>query len=905
MKCLRPVLLLGVFTLGGNAGCGDVLPTPGVYDPHPEPPATLRDVALIDDDVAFTQPYVPGHRTTMDGRIALRVQGGPPGTERLAQNLSFYLFAPERLEAPILPGPPGPEILATLQPWDVPFPPALDPSVNRLGHHAICDPTTEFPMDGERTNPYPCGPENEHDCYDITVINSTSVGLKTQLWGTDATVEVGLPKTVDAEIVDITLGTPVAGGSIPYTAEFTEPAVTADGRLLTGRLGRFPRDWTNPETGETLTRPYDLAYFQLPEDAEPCDVTGWTVFHPVSHAPYDPRMVGQYGMAAYPFRDTEGALIPDGEDMGGTYPWVDREATNVFMTGVHGRIVEQSHEQYPRVCVTEGCETFSENVDWDRGFMVGGLWTHGKMVHLDGLINNIDWAVGVTPQSHWMVDMYRDSGGGMTDVRFGSGRFVPEARDGSGSYPEGYTHNANIMDSLQNLHTWQASSFPVTPRDVVWVMSSGVATDEIAFDDLLDPNAFIVSNMQASITQLYDEEGQSMSIPHHHNGQVRELNGAVLIAASYDLLPEEQEEIHLQNGATSLRWSVPAYGRVEAGTGRIEPVALGGIKGRGFWLSGTNEVRYSVPQQPRSVRDVPWTLGIYVDPRYDDSEVHTLFTWPDGSRVRLLGRSVLQYVVDDKQVHAVSLPLTEGWMHLGWQIEAGNETVTFLLDGMALDSWTSDTPLFEMTTGDFVVGQAGEVAWGFRGWIDNLVVLAHAVNPEVACNHAGGTLIRVEQGDWATRSYLTPRWAHDEIAAAAGEALGARYACFADHSEDYAAHLGNLPEGAVGVRDAVNFPEGPIRAGQPRPDSSENAFCMSCHTSEGQDALGLDALSYQTGLNAEDDPRRQPLQPPRRVFGNIPAGWIPPGPGPGSPLEATQAPNEGLIIDHWVLAPAE
>ena len=32
---------------------------------------------------------------------------------------------------------------------------------------------------------------------------------------------------------------------------------------------------------------------------------------------------------------------------------------------------------------------------------------------------------------------------------------------------------------------------------------------------------------------------------------------------------------------------------------------------------------------------------------------------------------------------------------------------------------------------------------GFRGWIDELVVLAHAPNVEVACNHARGTLVEV------------------------------------------------------------------------------------------------------------------------------------------------------------------
>jgi hypothetical protein len=47
--------------------CSQVLLTTPAYDPHPQTPRILRDVATVDDDVAYTAPYVPGHRTTMDG----------------------------------------------------------------------------------------------------------------------------------------------------------------------------------------------------------------------------------------------------------------------------------------------------------------------------------------------------------------------------------------------------------------------------------------------------------------------------------------------------------------------------------------------------------------------------------------------------------------------------------------------------------------------------------------------------------------------------------------------------------------------------------------------------------------------------------------------------------------------
>jgi hypothetical protein len=872
------------------------------YDPDPEQPTILRDVAMIDDEVEWTHPFVPGHRTTMDGRVAIRVQGGTDDVPPLNTSLSFFLFVPERIDEPILPGPKGVRILADTEPVYVEFPPALDPEITRLGHHAICDPTQEFAVPGEKTNPYVCGPDTLDDCYDLVIISSTTPNLGAQLWGTPVTVEVSDPKTPQAKIVDVTMGEPVAGAYIPFTTEWTEPAVTVDGRLLTGRWGRFPREWTNPETGETLMRNYDLAYSVLPEDAEPCDVTAWTAFHPLSHAPYDPQMVGKYGLAAYPFRDTEGEPIPDGEDMGGTYPWVDREGANVFMAGVHGRISEQSESKYPRRCVHEGCDALVENVDFDRGYMVAGLWTHGKQVHLDGLINSIDWAVGITPEAHWWVDLYTDGAGEPVPVRFGSGRFIEQFRP-VGPYPAGYTHNANVLDSLQNLPNWRPQARPVTPRDVVWVMSTGVGTDEIAFDDLLDPAALIVSNMQASITQLYSQSGQSLAIPHHHNGQVRTLNG-IGIAATYDLDPELDDEIHVQNGATTLSWQVPAYGSVEAGTARVEPVALGGVEGRGLWLSGNAAIRYTFPEQagPAAIDDEDATIGIFVDSRAASDEARELLRFPDDTGVILRGDAVI-YVRGSEVLHEVQLPASEGWVHLGWRLRDGHRSVTLLNDGFPLDRFEAATPVFSFAAGDLVVGRHSDAWTGFRGWIDNFVVLAHDLNPEVACNHARGTLVELQEA--ADASLLAdaeqyPDWAHAEIALAAGS-TEARFVCVHDHSADYAAHRANLPANTRSLREAINFPEGPLKAGVPRPDSSSNEFCLSCHTAEGRGGLGLDALVAAPNTVAEHDPRRQPSQPPRRVFGNIPAGWIPPGAGPGSPAQASQAPAEGLLIDPWVL----
>lgn len=869
---------------------------PVEYDARILPPAILRDVSMVDDEHRWKNPFVPGLRTTQDGRVALRVQGGPT-------TLSFYLFTPESQDAPIVSGPPGLQMMADPEPVQVVLPPAAEPGVYRVGHHTICEPTHDFAQPGERPNPYACGPGLANDCYDVHVISSVSVSLiELYMWGTPVTIEVEHPKTPDASIVRVELGTPVRGMFIPDAPEWAEINVTTDGRLLTGRLGGAPRDWTNPNTGETIRGSYDLVYSVLDEGKDPCDVTGWTTVYPMSHAPFDPNMA-RYGLAAYPFRDTEGRPIADGDDMAGSYPWVDREGTTLFMTAVPGTITEQSHTAFPRRCAIpgSGCETDRYDQDYDRGMLVAGLWTHGKLVHVDSMLNNLDWSVGMSPEDHWMVDLYSDEDGDPVSVRFGSGR-------GSRSNAPGDPGNVNIIDSLQNLHNHRVAARTITPRDVVWVMSTGAHTDEVVFDDFLDPRAFIVSNMQASITPVF-EGSFSTGVPWHHNGQHRDLVGLDFLPIPLRYNPLDHaivHDIHIQNAATTMDFAVPAYGLVSAGTGRTEPAALGGFYGRGFWLDGSNRIEYPIAAASEDIGG-DWYVGLFVDARATDGASRSLLSFPDGSSIRLVGRETLQYVVGRTVRREVPIPPhASGFLHLGWHVRRDNTEITLLVDGFAIDRFRPGRSFFGVEEGSLIVGRGpdlarGERDAGFRGWIDEFKVLAHDLDPEVACNHAAGTLVQVDGPTLAGLASLYPDWAHAEVAAAAGRPAGPDFACFHDYTRDHAANLANVPADAESIRADILFPEGPLMAGAPRPDSSTNAFCLSCHSASGTGPMGLAALEYRPGVLLEDDPRRQPHQPPRRVFGNIPANWIPAGEGPGSPGTASVAPVEGALVDRWIL----
>ncbi|MBK7975137.1 MAG: hypothetical protein IPK07_18270 [Deltaproteobacteria bacterium] len=347
------------------------------------------------------------------------------------------------------------------------------------------------------------------------------------------------------------------------------------------------------------------------------------------------------------------------------------------------------------------------------------------------------------------------------------------------------------------------------------------------------------------------------------------------------------------------------------GTGRAESNALGGVNGRGFWLSGTNRVEYPVPAQPRNIRGASWYVAIFVDPRVDDdSAARALLTFPDGSGLRLEGRHALSYVDGSGAVvHSVALPAmpaSRGWVHLALAMAPGNREVTLLLDGFAFDAFTSSAPLFELTPGTLVVGTAPSAAGGgVRGWIDDFKVLAHRPDAEVACNHAAGTLVGLTgNAEWGAVAERYPAWAHEGVSAAlaaGGQRTFASYACFHDYGRDHAAYPAAAPAGSVSVRRAIHFPEGPLHFGAARPDSSRNPFCLTCHV-PGAPAGSLAALEPRADVNTEDDRRRQPSQPMPRVNGNIPAHWIAPGTGPGGPDAATTAPDAGAQVDRWVLA---
>jgi hypothetical protein len=925
------------FTFGGaalalTAGCRGGPPgegestgraTLGLSPDLPEIPAIQRDVSLVQGG-KLLRPAIPPLRTSSDGRLGVSLK-------EVDGKVGFYLVRPESLSSPLLTSAPGVNILAATSPYAGGLDAALFQGAKadrRLMHTAMCDGTTTRPLPGQPSNPRACGLDTAFDCYDLSVIASFGRGLEgsptstVELWQTPITVVVSDPKTPSAQIESVITGVPVLGPTLPVH-DFTEPTVTADGRLLVARFGGALYPWTNPATGETRTQLTTIVYSVYPEGDAPCDVTKWTTLSPISHAPYDPAMRHRYGIAEYPLRDGEGNLIPDGTDVEATYPWIDRRGSNLFFTATAATLFYwdpsagggEVRERYPAACVAgQKCLLPASrlqighadaNDEPTRGFGFAGLWSHGKMVLMDSPINNTDYGFGRSDDQQRVLSLYAPGTAAAGDDQSGSVRVGSGRANSDRALPPGVSPNTAFIDSLENTLNHDPRLQPLTVRDVVWTVNTGKGSAEIAFDESLDADGFIVSDMGAS-TSIGG--GAEPGWQEYHDGfdQASSTDGRGFT-----------RPVHLQNAATAVatRWIIPAYG-LASGRVRVEPVALGGIAGKGLWLPGGagDRLAYTVAPQPQDVALSPWFYGIFLDPRFaDDGTTRQLLAFPDHTRIVLRGRHAIGYE-SAAGVEIATIPLPAGalgdhaWTHLGFVVKGSGSRVELSLDGFlyhVLDS--PDAALFQMVPGDLVVGAAmGRVEPGFRGWIDDLVVLAEEPDPEVICNHARGTLTRMDPpfvGPWPKTALVYPPLGHQRLTARlaaireTGATADTRYACYHDYTTelDPGTNLRDLPAGQS-IRAALLFPQGPLVYQVPRPDASSNRFCLTCHVVSQPKSLSLSALIADPTLTMDQDPRRQPMQPPPLVFGNVPAGYV----APGRPAAAISAPPAGLSLDQWV-----
>ena len=918
----------------------------------PPAPVFLSDVHAFeqqDGEYVFSNPYIPPVSNSRDQRIGLIRKLGSGDQAR------FTLFAPEGLTSPVgeLNGAAILGDLVELDASQLHNAQSTEDYDASIGHFALCD--------AQGSNPRVCG---DRDCYELDVIVGVSytdadpadgVDLPSyvEMWSRSVTVQVTDPKTAGASLEPVQVngsgprGPVTIQGLAPLGIEtFHTPMISDDGRLLVVRLGsRTELQWQDAG-GQSHSGRYDAVYAYSPTSAgkEPCDISGWTDFKPVAYAPFDSEVSSRYGFAANPFRSPSGIDIVEVDGQGNPvsvpelrarYLWLDDDADNLFFAGL-SRMLHKDYRGDGSCGISGDCfyqiECWgglpcdlsnagkqSEQTAPHQGWMMAGLWTHGKMVLLDSAINHSDFGLDGEQDHHRMVTLYQDDPHDPNDqpaVRVGTGRdATPIAK------PHGWIDTTVQLGSTQHFFNMVDAMKPRTPRDVVWHVTAGAKTDEIAFDDYISHRTLIFSPMNALKEMA---RVPSQVVPGTFGYPYYDGHEPVVPGETLSRFPE----MRLQNAATGFSLQVPAYGEVVAAAGeaRIEHVALGGIKGRGFYLYPGTGIRYDIPYQT-GLDDEEWVAGLFFNQHHPAASVRRLLTFPNGDFIDLHGVWKTRICVLGSGCSSVRLPNAQtdtSWTHLAYHFDGAR--VRILQNGFLFAE--VDMPLsLALTPGTsnlLTVGSPDAATLGVEGWIDELRLVAGSPNLEELCNHARGTLLAIpsdyRHGSGRLADILEPfANAAEDFAAdspenptlypnflsgrlevhkalygldqAASWPTSDYYVCNVDYTtaKGISVHDPGDPE-ARPIRRRMLFPEGPVVWNQPRPESVSNGFCTTCHHADGQGGLGMEALTLDT-VPAHDDTRRQPSKAPAVLLGHLPAQYF------------GHEPEEAAVdvaIDRWV-----
>ncbi|MEZ4361716.1 MAG: hypothetical protein R3B48_16125 [Kofleriaceae bacterium] len=848
--------------------------------PRPKP-LFAPDLRWIDGGTIINHAYVQPTRATYDGRIAFESE-----TQAKFGRRCFRVIRPE-----VLTGHLSQSVVELASPLAERF--CLPVSTfhgstaaGLLGiQGAVCDAAATQPagrVDPLTSNrqPQPCAANPAADCYRVTTIThfEATAGPPNEVWSREFEITVTNPKTPTARITAVTpLGVPqksLQGGTI------IEPVLSGDGRLFVYHDGRTIKYAVSPPSGGFA----------------PCDARGFKPARSISHMFWDPDMA-PYGIARFQLRDSENRLIADDAEVGGAYPWIDRNGSNLFITTGGNSLYYMNaagviKSRYP--VLTAPVPGASPNpptnlteiraigdVGGRNGIMVMGLWTQGKMVVLDNRINNSDLAIlDVNPAIHDRnLDLYASTPGG---TRIGAS-------------------NSFFINSLENVLNHDPDLRPITPRDVVWQVAATTGTAEVAFDDFLLKRMLIFSPMNPTVANTAPALHSRDYVDGFRNtGQFR---GEGFL-----------DTPHVQNAAATTYWTLPSFGSLLGGA-RVEPVAAGGVTAKGIHLDGLDDrIEYPIPAQSASratdMATSAWMYSLWLNPTTALSATQRLIlTTPDGTQVLLTAARVL--IRRGAETAAITVPIPirlapTRYSHLAIvsRPSGAGSSLALHLDGFLLATVATTTPMLRLSGGagaQVVVGTT-TAAPGFIGWIDELKVLAEQPGPEQMCNHAQGTLVGVSVGPGFDRAGLYPASSHAALSTALSSGVTyPRYYCEshfvgAADAAGYVCKISRTSPRCVGQR--VQFPEGPLKHGVPRPSSAGNAFCLSCHDNANPSfTMKTAALSFTPGLLLENDRRRQPMQPSSRLFGMIPAHLF----GPGLPATTLSGGAAGLKVDLYVL----
>lgn len=935
---INSLYLLSILSLSLSANAEPPATTVGGV---PEAPILLRPVHEVDIErnadgsikkespqyYRTIRPAIPPVRTTHDGRIGYNWT-----------NRRLYLLAPERITKPFTLSEPGMPIVADLNGVHSQVENfLLKPSDYSVPSY-IEGPTLCSPVAAEN-QPRRCNGSN--DCYDVSYIgfrvvksagNAKNSFDHAFLRSRKVEIEVANPKSLNPTIVNIRPLGEISEKSEPIEVDSTlidgnfvsfEPMTVADGHLYVARAGFNPIKHID-SLGNSGAKNVDIYYMVSPASAPPCEASAFSYIKRIQKAYKDPEMrdpvTGQtrYGIAEYPMRDSTGKLIPE-EGLFPLYPWMDRHGNNLFFAtrgsnlfsydyssqdnyrevpvgdpALRGSVREwkmnSNSERYPARCIqgVPNCKESPYNPEMPdsvRGFSVLGSWTHGKLVTLDGMINSSDYGLRRGLQAQRELQLYQASGSFDGWVRVGPGRDTGGGGSGIDNNLETFAENSEIrgmsvltgvIDSLENRFNAFPFLRPTLPRDIVWIMNNSIGSDEIAFDDYMDSKALIISTMIGSVEYVdYSDR----------NGGWRYRDGFGW-PGSFTAPEKQNGPVLIQNAATSNSLPVPAWGYLNKG--RVEPVALGGVHGRGLWLEGST-LSYTFP---KAITKQSLFFSFFIDHRPLNTSPKKIATFPDGTGVLIVknGLRITKTIGNSTITKDVpEVVPTKQWTHLGLAVSSDGKQVNLYINGMKKYSLTFKQKVFQLVSQsgkepyNLVVGANSPAKdRGLRAWIDEVKLFTYIPVPEVICNHAYGSLhyVKPEAGDyWRNLANGYPASTHDEIRNALPESYiqesgisnAGRFVCTVDYNEPMGIYraLQRESENLISLREALLFAvpkgsgagydDGRLFWNAQRMDFQKNQFCLSCHTTEERRGLQMAALAA-IGVCEMQDPRRQPLQ---------------------------------------------
>jgi hypothetical protein len=710
-------------------------------------------------------------------------------------------------------------------------------------------------------------------------------------------------------------------GCKPYA--LFELHTTGDGRLLVLNLN-------------------DKGIFYSYNTGTPCHADGFGRLRPLSAMPVDPVLAGtSYGLVksakGQPFRTSTGEALPIGALGNGAYPWIASDGSNLVWAQVN-----QGRDGYyarrtvgwpapfdpgpPAVLASAGGYEHEPkrllNPDVGgagKGVTVLGAWTQGKMVALDNGLNATDFArSSLAPQVVDSIDLQLYSFEGPRPLR-------PRGSSTINSLE----HKLNHFDALT----------PALPFDVVWTFSSNNQHDaEVAFDRYMQQNALVVAHMNAPIdTCTFGVEMfRDGFVPEHPGERVRDGEAPEFRFAENPRLQNASTASAAQAGPGEF-YVVPPPTLLLRGGARVEPIALGGVLGKGVYLDGDNDfVQFDVPAQPTPLDHAYLSLWIHARDRIANKPT-VLYTFADGSWIGVRGvhvagafewRAVAYDAAADLQKEvtiasgaAPRLIELYGWRQIGIALRRSapiGGLVTRSLDVYLSGTFAATLTFAEPTStrgfplqGRMTVGGTptppGSARQNLRGWIDELTILAYPAGQlppptqastfrELACNEALGTIVDVapRPGEAPSAALAALRARFDELPGTPTQVCEQLRLASTTRPLDLAPqrgvglcvdrfHRNAGPEGDRCVRRALFGIDDrmPFDPDAPRPGFADVPFCQGCHRA-GAAVEGLRPAALAPGaatVRRFEDHRRQPLDWPVLMTGVVPA-WAGPGPGP-------------------------